>query len=163
MLTEESLNNSTAVDIDIDQESTSSTNTVKSSSKNTELVSCVAQNDTTSSVVNNQNQDLTDTKDDISSSNDPAVSMLVNSNAAFAISSNGSNPSHQGSVRSTSQNGKTESKVASFPKTFCKVKQYHSTSINLTKRKTLRCKMLIAFAIYFTTRCSLILCKPIWK
>ena len=73
-------------------------------------------------------------------------------NVAFAISSNEHNPSHQRSL----QNGKTENNVVLIPKKFCKVKQYHSTSINLTKRKTLCCKILIVFGIFFTTGCSLI-------
>ena len=153
MLTEEeSLSNSNTVDVDIDQENTMNTGTIRSSSVNTELVSCVSHGGAISSVVNNQNQDLTDSKNDISISNDHAVSILDNSNVAFAISSNESNLSHQRSLQSR----KTENNISSTPKKFCKVKQHHSTSINLTKRKTLYCKMSIVFAILLTTGCSLI-------
>ena len=157
MLTEEELlSSSNTVDVDNDQESVMNACTVKGSSMNID-VSYVVHNDANSSVVNNQIQDLTDTKDDISTSNDPAVNILGNSNVTFAMSTNGSNLSHQRSVGSISQNGKTENNVvASTPKNSCKVKQYRSTSVNLTKRKTLCCKMSIVFAIFFTTGCCLI-------
>ena len=129
MLTEEeSLSNSNIVDVDIDQENTMNTSTIRSSGANAELVSCVSQGNAISSVVNNQNQNLADTKDGIGTSNDHAVSISDNSNVVFAISSNESNLSHQRNL----QNGKAENNVASIPKEFCKVKQYHSTSIYLT-------------------------------
>ena len=156
MLTEgESPSNSNTVDVDTDQESVMNACTVKGSSMNIDI-SCVVHNDAICSVVNNQIQDLTDTKDDISTSNDHAVSVLDNSNVAYAISPNGGNLSHQRSSGSILQNGKTENNVTSTPKNFCKVKQYHSTSINLTKRKTLCCKMSIVCAILLTTGCFLI-------
>ena len=65
MLTEEELlSNSNTVDVDNDQESVMNACTVKGSSMNID-VSCVVHNDAISSVINNQNQDLTDTKDDM--------------------------------------------------------------------------------------------------
>ena len=154
MLTEESLSDSNTLDVDNDQESVMNPCTVKGSSMNID-VSCVVHNDTLSSSANNQNQDLANTKDDISTSNDPAVSMLDNSNVAFAMSTNGSNFNHQRSVGNISQNGKTKYNVVSTYKNFSEGKQYRSTSVNLTKRKTLCCKMSIVFAVLFTIGCCL--------
>ena len=156
MFTEESLSNSNIDDIDIDQESLMNASTIKSNNINPEPVSC--DNDSISSVtvVNNPYQHLTDTKNDISTSNDPAVGIFSNSTVAFTLSSNENLLSHQKSAVSFSQNGNTDNAVASSSKTCYKVKQYRSISVSLAKHKTLCCKISTVIAICFTTGFSLI-------
>ena len=137
---ESSLNNS--VDIDLDQETTTNTNQVESSSIHLDHNFDVHLNDI-SPVLNKQkdiDHDVNSTSDDSSTK----ITLNNSSKVAFTVDSNESNLSHQ---RSMSQNNNTED----IPR-----KQYRSPSIALTKSHALCCKLSIVVAICCTTGCSLL-------
>ena len=153
MLTDmESLNKFDPVGIDLDQEAITNTCQFDDSGMNTDDPCIAHLDDNISPAVNNQ----ADINHDVNSTLDESLVNIIvdNSKIVFAPSSNGSNLSHQTSVRSNSHKNTEDRSISKKLSKSKKVKQYR-TSIDLTKSHAVYCKMLIVIAICCTTGFSL--------